>query len=510
MADSDSLLSKDTTLKGSFFNSTNSSFYLPLAIFILNFILKIWCLDRRDLAMDEPFTVFFAQADLPDLFIMLKSENNPPLFFLLLHFWIKIFGISPISVRFLPMIFSSLTAVIIYLTGRRYLTGRVGLVAALLYTFSNYHMIFAHESRVYSLFAMLAALSMFIFFSFKSRKALKSIIFLAIVNALHVYSHFFGFILLLTQVIIITFIPQFRKRIGIKYLLSLAGTFLLYLPYIPFILFRFTQTIATGTWVDKPVVSDLYTMVWRYSNAPVVTVILLVLLFSGTGYYMFRLLRRQTSANPVITAIMIWFFIPYLLMFLLSYKQPLFLDRYTVFISVGYYLLIAVSIDLLCRPKWLPILLNVIVVGMMLFTFTPNPDNKRRFSEAVHFVKSIKTPATAVIICPSWLEYGFSYHYDLSGFRDYPKLRTHLNAGNIFPISTPEEIGNLNLEKNTRIIYFEEWAPIIDKEGKIRQMLDARFNKITETVNYKGFRIHLYIRKICRNDHKKEISGTNL
>jgi mannosyltransferase len=82
---------------------TITPWLIPVGLLVLNFILKLLFLGRNDIALDEPFTVFWAQVEFPALFEMLKTENNPPLFFLLLHFWIKIFGISAFSVRFLPL-----------------------------------------------------------------------------------------------------------------------------------------------------------------------------------------------------------------------------------------------------------------------------------------------------------------------------------------------------------------------------------------------------------------------
>ena len=44
--------------------------------FLLNFFLKIIYLDNRDIAGDEPFTLFYAQKSLGGIIEMLKSENN--------------------------------------------------------------------------------------------------------------------------------------------------------------------------------------------------------------------------------------------------------------------------------------------------------------------------------------------------------------------------------------------------------------------------------------------------
>jgi len=275
---------KNQGLPLSSFHITNpgiSKFIIPISLFLFNLILKIIFLDHRDIAMDEPFTIFYAQADFHTLFEMLKTENNPPLFFILLHFWIKVFGISAFSVRFLPMIFSTLTALVIFFLGKRFVSQRVGLVAALIFTFSNYHLLFAHEARVYSLFGLLAVSSMYLYLQVSHRYDLLSAIFLIIINILLIYSHFFGFYIILIQLTSCLLIKNLRSRILKLYLVNLVIVMISYIPYLSIFISRFLLTSTHGTWVPQPVLSDLYKMVWTFSNVPVTTVFFLFLLISA-------------------------------------------------------------------------------------------------------------------------------------------------------------------------------------------------------------------------------------
>jgi uncharacterized membrane protein len=90
------------------------NFYVPILLVLLNAILKIIFIESRAIANDEPFSIFTAQMDVPALLAELAPGNNPPLYELILHGWIKIFGIGPFAVRFLPYFFSCFTVFFIY------------------------------------------------------------------------------------------------------------------------------------------------------------------------------------------------------------------------------------------------------------------------------------------------------------------------------------------------------------------------------------------------------------
>ena len=73
---------------------TYTKVYLPLFFILLGFVLKGLYLGSNSLGGDEPFSVYHSQLSLEHLLGIFQSENNPPLHFLLLHYWIKFFGIS--------------------------------------------------------------------------------------------------------------------------------------------------------------------------------------------------------------------------------------------------------------------------------------------------------------------------------------------------------------------------------------------------------------------------------
>jgi mannosyltransferase len=459
-----------------FYKRNLTPWLIPLGLILLNFILKVIFLGRQDVAMDEPFTIYYSQAGFSSLFDMLKTENNPPLFFLLMHFWITIFGISAFSVRFMPFLFSTLTAPIIYLTGKRFFSVQSGIVASLIFTFSNYHLAFSHEARVYPLFTLLTCLSMYFFLSLiKNPEKKASIYLLIITNVLMIYSHFFGFFVIGIQ-LLSCLVFKDTRRAGKACLLAQIVTLVFYLPYFPVLFSRFYAS-SGGTWVSPPIISDLYTMIWRFSNVPVVTVFFLLLFAAAMVKYFME--RRNLSENlsSCQKVLLVWFLVPYLVIFIVSYKLPMFLDRYLVFVSVAFYLLVGQSIVYIYGSrKILFYILSLLAVGGMFLTFHPNPDNHRRLKKVVEVVRNLKQKDTPVIICPEWFDLGFTYYYNQEYFREYGNLRLNLQNDLIFPVNHPEEIPENIINGPSSVIFVEEWPEVADKNNEVLKKISDKFS----------------------------------
>jgi len=478
-----------------FTKGTLKTWLIPVGLILLNFILKIIFLGRRDIAMDEPFTIFYAQAGFPALFEMLKTENNPPLFFVLLHFWIKVFSISALSVRFLPFFFSTLTAPVIYLTGRRFFSVRSGILASLIFTFSNYHLAFSHEARVYPLFALLTCLSMYFFFSLVQNPERRPPLYLLILaNVLLIYSHFFGFFVIGIQLLSCLFFPDTWKATKVC-LQAQVATLFFYLPYFPVFFSRFFAS-SGGTWVPPPVFSDMYTMVWRFSNVPVVTVFFLVMLMAAVMKYFMEWRNSSALLSPFQKILLLWFFFPYLAIFLFSYRIPMFLDRYLVFTSIAFYLLVAQAIVYTWGSrKIIFYVLSVLAFGGMLLTFNPNIDNHRRLKKVIEVIHDLKKKETPVLMCPEWLDLGFTYYYNPEYFKDYGNLRQNLQKESIFPVSHPDQIPPGIMEKATSVILLEEWPEVVDKNNEVLKKISDRFSDCREIKIPEAYKIYYFSRR---------------
>jgi 4-amino-4-deoxy-L-arabinose transferase-like glycosyltransferase len=471
--------------------SWDTIWLIPLLIFAVNFILKLIYLDRRDIANDEPFTIFWAQAGLKDIFRMLPTENNPPFHFFLMHFWIKLFGISALSVRFPSLLFSSFTAVIIFLIGKRFYSIFTGISAALIFTFSTMQVYFSHEARVYPLFALLTAISLYIFLIIREKPERKQLyVFLFLTNFILIYSHYFGFFVLLIE-LISTLITKQRRQLIMPMFVLMSGLALSYLPVIYIFLQRFSVSTSAGTWVKAPGLGQFYGFLNLFLNSRVNMAILLLMLIIEGVFLLKRkaiIIALKNMAEETTIIIFLWFFIPYTIMFLASFKAPMFIDRYILYTSIPFYLFIAILIDSVYRVRWNATLFIYIFIIPLLFTFHLNPDNFRRMKELASLTKELKTANSLVLLAPDYADLGFTYHYNTDYFKDYANYRQHLNDDNIYPVNSLDEAKNALIKPPVSCIYIQAGNEFQDPQNAIYNYISSKYKTVK---HYKVFQIYL-------------------
>ena len=449
---------------------------IVMLLFAFTFFLRLLYLDYYPLNIDEPFTVFYSQMSFDHIGEMLKTENNPPLFFVIMHFWINAFGISEFSVRFLPALFSALTVVFVYFIGNKFFSVKVAVASAVLFIFSESQFEFAHDCRAYSLLVLLSTIS--IYFLLKLlilEKDRINWIFFGLCNTLLVYTHFIGWIIIFVEIVVIISEVRFSKLK--HFAVSFTITLLSLIPYLSIFFKRVTETTSKDTWVQKPQLSDLYSRLWEYSNKPVVTVVFLIVLFAGFGL----LIKQKNKIDLQTRAMLLWFLIPYLGLFLISMKLPLFIERYLLVISIPFYILLGSFAVLISSKSKAFRFLYLFFPLLMLLTTNLNPSRIRPNKQIVYLVQNMKrTPTTAILINPDWYAPTFLYYYDKEMFCDYSHSTEKLNANGIFPLGSYEElVKQEEFKKYNRIVYFQSNPNLVDFENRNLNFLKSSFNYIS-------------------------------
>ena len=112
--------------------------------------------------LDETFSVWLASQSVADMLQwIVRIDQHPPLYYLLLHYWIGLNGDSPYYVRLFSVLFGAGTIPIIYLIGKRMSGVVMGLAAAIFLALSPFHVYFAQETRMYTLLTFNAAAAIY-------------------------------------------------------------------------------------------------------------------------------------------------------------------------------------------------------------------------------------------------------------------------------------------------------------------------------------------------------------
>src|ERR1700757_5451889 len=76
--------------------------------------LRIVKLGSESLWLDEAYSIYTSQESLPAIVQETSKDVHPPLYYFVLHYWIRSFGISEFAVRFLSVIFGVMAIAAIY------------------------------------------------------------------------------------------------------------------------------------------------------------------------------------------------------------------------------------------------------------------------------------------------------------------------------------------------------------------------------------------------------------
>lgn len=177
-----------------------------LLILSLGTFLRLHSLGSKSLWLDEIGEVLVAKTIIPDLLPSniatiqgIYYHISPPLDYIILHFFL-VFGTSEFIIRLPAAISGVLSILVIFFVGKEMYGEKEGLICSFLLAICPKALYYSQEARMYSLFLLLSLLSLFFFHRInKTGDTWKYWVLLTIVNAAIIYTHYFGFFVLLIE-----------------------------------------------------------------------------------------------------------------------------------------------------------------------------------------------------------------------------------------------------------------------------------------------------------------------
>lgn len=198
-----------------------------LLIIILASSLRIYNLDKHGIFYDEKASVlvsqgmamegntqkncfytegkttftpkeFWADKSLEDYYDAIRRSDigNSPFYYVILHGWIKVFGISDYSIRFLSVLFSCLTIILLFFFIKEHFKNlQLALLACFLMAIEPFFIAYSQQARNYSLSFFLTLLATHIFLKIIKNeengvKNNRLYLFYGILSAMCLLSHF--------------------------------------------------------------------------------------------------------------------------------------------------------------------------------------------------------------------------------------------------------------------------------------------------------------------------------
>src|SRR6266566_3206379 len=248
----------------------SSNWLLCILIGAIALGFNLYRLGTPSIWYDEAFSVELARQPLPLIWqIIWGREPNMELFYLFLHFWLGFTGFlgllpTEFVVRFPSAIFAALSSVMVFLLGRRFLGITAAIVGAGLYLLDDLQLVYAQQTRSYSLQLLLICIAWYAFLAALTQESYQKrwwVCFIG-VTALAVYAHLFSLLILLAQVVTfggLLVLPgpwrgKVRHRL-VAFIVSLVSILVLIMPMLLVSL----HGSKTG-WLPSPHLHDVYTL----------------------------------------------------------------------------------------------------------------------------------------------------------------------------------------------------------------------------------------------------------
>ena len=276
------------------------------------------------------------------------SDTHPPFYYLLLNFWVLLFGKSEITMRMLSLIFSFLSAIIVYLICAFYSKDKtVNFLAVLIFLLNPLVNSQANNVRMYTLLIFLLSLSyLFLIYFIKYQKNYL-LFFLALFSILALYTHYFSIFTLIGLFFIEIF--SFKsKRINMTCLkLLLFKDLIVTLSFIPWIFYKVLPIIlynnARWNWIPDVSVTTLSNLISSiFFNE-------FVFLVSAGIILIFIIISFDTkqSLTLVIDMTILSFFTFFIPFFTSTFKiilvSSILMNYYLIFLTVPFSIMLAKS-----------------------------------------------------------------------------------------------------------------------------------------------------------------------
>lgn len=432
---------------------------------------------------DEPFMIFHCQQSFSELMevVYSGSEPNPPLIFILLHIWIKLFGSSIIAVKSLPILISGVSSIFILLISKRLKNIWFGVFVIILFNLSPLHFEISQEVKGFALTLMLSLGSFYFYISYLKTYRNSFLLALILFNVALPYTHYNSVLVpiiqFLTYPLFIIDKKQHLKKLVIGNIISL----LLFSPQ----LFQFFKAVPDDNfWLQKTSYHDLEFVLSKVVGYDGYYQVFLSLFFISPFIllvlYYLNLLSSKFSFR-VFSIFWVWFIIPILINFIIGQYIPSFRLRYVYFTSIAIHLTLGYILFniTIFKNTFLRLLLLYFPCILFIKHFKPYNIKNEDWKKTEKIVKSVKKSNSIVIISAPYKVKDFLYYYNKDAFNNYKNMPSFLDENKIYAVSGIKDTAKFTHTTFSEIFFIKSHYEVVDPNLKLERYLLKKYNLLS-------------------------------
>src|SRR5579863_2964566 len=226
----------------------------PVQIFAAIFVVAAFAYSFRlgadALGASEAYSAWAAAK--PDIATIVRTPvlHDPGknvFYYLALHYYSQVFGLSEIALRSMSVILSLVTLGLIFALGREMFDESAALAAAAMWAFNPLAVVFAHTARMYPMFIAIALAHLLMLLRARSRPGIAGGVGCGILGAAMLYTHMAGLLIVGAEAAILLRDLARGRRNTIAWVALIVAT-ILFVPYLP-IAIRQSQQMIYGHWL---------------------------------------------------------------------------------------------------------------------------------------------------------------------------------------------------------------------------------------------------------------------
>ena len=255
-------------------------FFKAAFVVIVAATARFLFINRFEIWLDEAYCFSVAHKSITGILADLRLDNGPPLYYMSLHYWMRIFGESEAALRSLSAVLSTAAVLVLVTWDTPWFSRRGRLLAGFILAITPLDIYYAQEARMYAPVTFLVVVSMVLLERGLRLGRMRDWSFFAVFTALALYTSYVavflvpvGYAAILVELAVTRRRGQAARKL-VRLVSAHAAAALLFLPWLPTFV---AQPSGKATQWIRPM--------WQGSHKTLLPFQSLSLMTTGGAYY---------------------------------------------------------------------------------------------------------------------------------------------------------------------------------------------------------------------------------